>query len=239
MPADRLRDARTQIAAGQFSLTPDTQRAVLKRVDDLIEDVAAAERAMGRLPQPAVADAASRTAHLFYISGHGWRRYLAESAESARAGIEIGLALRDCIAPVLAQLSVAIDTSRTRVVKKADVTYTLTCSACDADAVTFSQTRTGPAAPVQLVVSSLSPVTVFRPIAGPRMHDLLALLDGGDASEVVKYMTVTQPAGCDACCPTCGGTYCKEHTAIEAQWSGSWHEATYATCPLGHEREIE
>lgn len=239
MPPDQLHDVHRQVESGAIAVPAGMQHAVLGRIDDFIEDIAGADRALAELPQPAIAAAAAHVAHLFYISGHGWKKYLSGSAESARAGIAIGLALRDSVAPVLTRLEAAIDISATRVVKRPGPAYALTCSVCGADAVTFSTTRTGPEAPQQLVVSSLSPVTVFRPIAGPRMGDLLALLDGGDATEVIKYMTVTQPAGCDACCPTCGGVYCKEHTAIEAQWAGSWHEATYATCPLGHEREVE
>ena len=238
MPAERLRDVRQQIESGQFSLTPDMQRAVLERLDDIIKDIEGANQAFEYTGKPDIPVAASHTAHLFYISGHGWRRFLAASAESARAGIAIGLAVRESVAPVLAQLAAAVDISRTRLVRHAHSSYTLTCAVCGGDAVTFAQSRTGPEAPEQVVVSSISPVTVFRSIAGPRMIDLLALLDGGNASEVIKYLAITQPAGCDACCPTCDGVYCKEHTAVEAQWTGSWHEATYATCPLGHEREI-
>lgn len=239
MPPDQMQDVRGQIESGALPVPAEMQRAILSRIDDLIADIDSADQALAYTGRPDPAEAAARAAHLFYISGHGWKKFLSGTAESARAGIVIGLALRERVAPVLAQLTASIVVSRTSVVKLSSTSYTLTCCACGADAVTFSTTRTGPEAPEQLVVSSLSPVTVFRPIAGPRMQDLLALLDGGDAAEVVKYMTVTQPAGCDAHCPTCGGVFCKEHTAIEAQWTGSWHEATYATCPLGHEREIE
>ena len=125
------------------------------------------------------------------------------------------------------------------IVRRDEPDFSLTCLVCGADAVTFRRSHVGAESPEQLVVSSLSPVTVFRPIAGPRMSDLIVLLDKGDAAAVIGHMIQTQPVGCDAWCPTCAGVYCKEHTAIEAQWSGSWHEATYATCPLGHEREIE
>ena len=241
MPPERLRDVRQQVESGQFALTPDMQRAVLERVDDIIKDIEAAELAFQYKGKPDLTDAASRTAHLFYISGHGWRRFLTASAESARAGIAIGLAVRDSVAPVLAQLVASVDVSKTTLVRRghtSDASYTLTCCVCGGDAVTFARTRTGPEAPEQVVLSSISPVTVFRSIAGPRMIDLLALLEGGNAGEVIKYLAITQPAGCDACCPMCEGVYCKAHTAVEAQWTGSWHEATYATCPLGHEREI-
>lgn len=238
MPSDPLRAIRLQVEGGQYSLTPDYHRAVLKRIDDMITGVDSADQAIEHLGRPDAPAAARYTANLFYISGHGWRRFLADSAESVRVGIAIGLALRSSLTSALEQLAAMIDVTRTTISRQGNG-VTLTCAVCDGDAVTFSVSRTGPEAPEQMVVSSLSPVTVFRTIAGPPMTDLLALMDGGDAAEVVKYLTVTQPAGCDACCPTCGGVYCKTHTAIEAQWTGSWHEATYATCPLGHEREIE
>ena len=239
MPADRLREARDQVVAGQFSLAADMQGAVLARIDDLVEDISAADRALERLPHSAVAEAAARLAHVFYISGHSWHRYLAESAASARAGNAIASALRKDVEPVVARLAQTLTASTVRVARRGEAHYALTCLACGADAVTFTRARMSAESPEQLVVSSLSPVTVFRSIAGPRMADLEALLERGDASVVVGYLKETQPAGCDACCPVCGGTYCKAHTAVEAQWSGSWHEATYATCPLGHERAIE
>ena len=71
------------------------------------------------------------------------------------------------------------------------------------------------------------------------MQDLVKLLEDGNATGVVDYLRVTQPGGCDAHCGQCNLVFCKDHYAVEAQWSGSWHEATYATCPLGHEREID
>lgn len=238
MSTDRLVETRAQIEAGRFRLTPDAQRAVLSRVDDLITAVGDADRALARHPQPAVGEAAAKTAYVYYLSGHGWKRFLSGD-DTVGAADAIQSAVSDSISLILPQLEHALSARTTSIVKRSESSWSLTCSACGGDAVSFTKSRTGPESPEQLVVSSLSPVTVFRPVAGPRMLDLIALLNAGNAADVVQYMKETQPAGCDACCPVCNRVYCREHTAVEAQWSGSWHEATYATCPLGHEREIE
>ena len=239
MPADRLREVRDQVAGGHYSLTPETQRAIVERVDGLVGAITAADRALAKVPDPAVAEAAAKTAHVFYISGHGWRRFLAETAEAARAGTEIESALRESISLMLPQLEHAFAGRTTAILKRSPQIWCLTCAVCGGEAVTFSRTRIGPDAPEQLVVSSVSPVTVFRPVSGPRMLDLIKLLEAGDAASLLKHMKETQAAGCDAYCQQCDRVYCKEHTAIEAQWTGSWHDATWATCALGHEREIE
>jgi hypothetical protein len=237
--ADGLRKVREQIESGQFTLTPDAQRAVLARTGDLIDAVEAAGRALSTVPLQTVPEAAAKIVYLFYLSGHGWRRLLAASAESASAGAAIQAALQASMSLLVPQLAHALATRTTALVKQGNATWSLTCAVCDGDAVTFTRTRTGPQAPEQLVTTSLSPVTEFRSITGPRMADLIALLEAGDVPTLVRHMVETQPAGCDAWCSTCSRVYCRDHTAIEAQWSGSWHEATYATCPLGHERVIE
>ena len=60
------------------------------------------------------------------------------------------------------------------------MTFGLTCAACATDAVTFTVTRGADGKAQQVVMSSDSPVTVFRSLAGPGMQDLLALLEAGD-----------------------------------------------------------
>lgn len=239
MPAEALRAVRDRIGAGEFGMDESMQQAVMARVDDFIEAITTTVRALAKLPQPSVTDAAAKMAYLFYASGHGWRRYLAESAASAAAGMAIGDAIKDTIAPILPILEQEIAARPAAQIVERDGTWAIPCAACGADAVTMARTRVSPALPEQLVVSSLSPVTVFRPVTGPRMDDLISMLKAGDAATVVRHICETQPGGCDARCPTCERVYCKAHYAIEAQWSGSWHEATYATCPLGHEHEID
>lgn len=240
MQADALRAVRQEIESGQFGLDATLQRAIVARVDDLADAIDAAERALGKLPQPEIAEAAARLAYLFYASGRGWRRYLAGSSAATEAGVRVRAAMQACADPVIASLAIALATRPALpVVRHSASTYALPCAACGADAVTLTRTRVSPTVPEQLVVSSLSPVTVFRPVAGPRMDDLIKLLDAGNCAAVIAHMRAAFPAGCDAHCAVCDRVYCKSHVAIEAQWSGSWHEATYVTCSLGHEAEIE
>ena len=239
MPADALRAVRDRIGAGEFGMDEKMQQAVAGRVDDLIESVTAAERALAKLPLPSVSDAAAKMAYLFYASGHGWRRYLAESSASAAAGIAIREAIQATITPILPILEQEIAARHSTGVMVRAGTWALPCAVCDSDAVSMTRTKVGPAEQEQLVITSLSPVTVFRPVTGPRMQDLIVLLDTSDVETIINYLRETQPGGCDAACPECRRLYCRTHYAIEAQWSGSWHEATYATCPLGHEHEID
>ena len=216
------------------------QRAIVARLDDLAEAIDAAERALGKLPQPDIAEAAAKLAYLFYASGRGWRRYLAESSAATSTGDRVRTAMQECADPVIASLATSLASRPALpVARHSAVIYALPCSVCGGDAVTLTKTRVSPTVAVQLVVSSLSPVTVFRPVAGPRMDDLLELLDAGNVVAIIRHMRETSAAGCDAYCAACNRLYCKAHVAIEAQWSGSWHEATYVTCPLGHEAEIE
>lgn len=240
MAAEPLRAVRDDLASGDSGLEPDMQKAFVARVNDLIEAIDSADRALSRLPHPSVADAAAKMAHLFYASGRGWRRYVAESPLSSERAEEIRTAVRSSAEPILSYLSRMLAQRETpRVTQRGDGAYGLPCAACGADAVTLSLTRPSPGLPQQLVVSSLSPVTVFRPMTGPRMADVIKLLDAGVVETVIHHLRETQPGGCDAWCSVCERLYCKTHFAIEAQWTGSWHEATYATCPLGHEHEID
>jgi hypothetical protein len=240
MPVDALVSIREDIASGTFGIDVDMRHAMLARVDDLAAAIEAAERALAKVPHPAVGEAAAKLAYLFYASGRGWRRYLSESAAASKAGEQVRIAMQTCADPVIALLAQELAAiPRGPVIKRSATVYALPCAVCGADAVTLTRTQVSPAVPEQLVMSSLSPVTVFRPVTGPRMSDLVTLLEHGDAAAVVRHMRATHPGGCDAYCATCERLYCKAHFAIEAQWSGSWHEATYVTCPLGHEAEIE
>jgi len=240
MSGTMLDAVRARLQSGELALQSDLQAAVAGRIDDLLDAIAASGRALSRVPQPDVPAAAAKLAYVFYISGHGWRRYLAESPEALAAGAVIQEALRADIAGIVHRLDAALTARKAAPISRRGATmFGLPCAACTGDAVTLTLTSTSPVAPEQLVVSSLSPVTVFRPVAGPRMRDVIPLLEAGDTLAVVKHLRETQPAGCDAYCDACARLYCREHYAIEAQWSGSWHEATFVTCPLGHEHEID
>lgn len=239
MPADELHRLRSEVESRHRITDAVIRQAVLGRIDDVVRDLVATDRALARLPHPDLPSAASSLAHVHYLTGHGWRRYLAE------AGVEIPFvdamteAVRRDSGAFAAQLAVAVRASAPALEHRDETSYGVRCAVCTADAITFTVTRTGPDAPLQLVMTSLSPVTVFRPMAGPRMDDLLVLLARGDAGVVIRHLLDTHPAGCDAYCAQCDRTYCRAHCAVEARWSGSWHESTFATCPVGHVREIE
>jgi hypothetical protein len=240
MAAEPLRAVRDDLASAEAGLDAEMQKSFVARVNDLIDAIDQADKALSRLPHPSVSEAAAKMAHLFYASGRGWRRYVAESPLSPGLAEELRTAVRSSAEPILGYLSRMLTQRETpRVTQRGDGAYGLPCAACGADAVVLSTTRATPGVPQQLVVSSLSPVTVFRPMTGPRMADVIALLDAGTVDTVVHHLRETQPGGCDAWCDSCNRLYCKTHFAIEAQWTGSWHEATYATCPLGHEHEID
>lgn len=218
MPGEALRAVRARVDSGEFALGADLQRAILSRIDDLMETIAVADRALAKLPNPGVAEAAAKLTYLFYMTGHGWRRYLAESSAATAAGAAIRESRDQDAADalrLLAQLLAARPAAP--VTRRDDGSWALPCAACFGDAVSCSVSRVSTTAPEQLVISSLSPVTVFRPVAGSRMKDLLDLLEAGDASAVVSLMRETLPAGCDAYCETCNRVYCKNHFAVEAR----------------------
>ena len=134
MAADALRVLRDDFN----STSPgdaNAVRAVLARVDDLIDAIEDADKALSRLPHPSMADAAAKMAHLFYVSGRGWRRYLAESPFGSRSD-EVRSAVIVSAAPVLEILSGMLQARDVpRVTQRGDGGYGLPCSACGADAV--------------------------------------------------------------------------------------------------------
>lgn len=237
--ADPLRDVRARITAGEFQLAPDAQEAVIARVDDLVSALDTARRALARLPRPDMATAAAKLAFVRYVTGHGWEQYAAANAASAAAAAIRSARDRAAAEPIELLRRYLAACAPAPVKRTGEGAYALPCALCDADAVTLTIQRVVSVGPEQMVVTSLSPVTVFRALAGPRMADLVAILDGGGVAAVVQHLRGTQPGGCDAWCAECDRIYCKTHYAVEAQWNGSWHEATFATCPLGHEHTID
>lgn len=240
MSTDALVHLRDRIAQGKIALGDDLQRAVIARVEELVEAVAAGHRAAARVPKPALAEAAAKLAHVRYLTGRGWRRYLADNPEAEVVADAIAAAVN----ADTRQLSSAVARgaqagAAAPVIRRSPDAFAIPCAVCGGEAVTLTVSKVNTAAGEQLVVSSVSPVTVFRSIAGPRMRDVLALLEAGDTAKVVTHLRTTQPGGCDAWCEACDRVYCRQHYAIEAQWNGSWHEGTFATCPLGHEHDID
>jgi hypothetical protein len=240
MASDALRDVRSAIAGGRYAVTDAMKDAILARLDEVIDQAGIAERALAKLPRPDIPECAARLARVRYLTGSGWRRYLRDSDAGAAAGaaieVAMGTAFADAEAVVRRALSAPADDA---IVVRSPDTFAVPCAICGADAITLARTRVSAAVQEQLVITSLSPVTVFRPVSGARMNDLIALLEAGSASAVVRHLRETHPGGCDAWCVDCDRVFCKDHYAIEAQWTGSWHEATYATCALGHVHTID
>ncbi|MEK7877987.1 MAG: hypothetical protein AAB325_17570 [Pseudomonadota bacterium] len=116
--------------------------------------------------------------------------------------------------------------------KNAD-SYTLPCAACGADAVRY-EWKDG-----KIGFETLSPVNPRKSLADDSADKVRRMLEDGKMRESAEFIDSTAGAGCAQYCPDCGRVYCKDHLAVEAEWSGSWHSATYATCPLGHRREFE
>lgn len=240
MAIDALVRLRDGIRRGEFTLGDELRHAVIARVEELIAAVEAGDRAAARVPKPAVPEAAARLAHVWYLTGRGWRRYLTENP-----GAEV---VADAIAAAVSTdtRQLASDVARgaaagaaAPIIRRSSEAFAIPCAVCGGEAVTLTISKVGPADADQLVVSSVSPVTVFRSIAGPRMRDVLALLGQSDTVKLVTHLRETQPGGCDAWCEPCDRVYCRQHYAIEAQWNGSWHIGTFATCPLGHEHAID
>ena len=86
---------------------------------------------------------------------------------------------------------------------------------------------------------NLSPVNKAVSMNSERSFQARALLEAGKGSELVALLGGQARPGFVQYCPECQRVYCKDHVAVEASWSGSWHESTNATCPLGHRREFE
>lgn len=235
----QLHFVRMRIETGSAIADATARQAAMARIDDLCADIEAADRALARLPRPDLDEAARHLAHVHYLMGQSWRRNLSGvTSDASLIGAMVHAVAFDT-ERLRDQLGAGIRASVPALTRRTDDAFGLSCAVCPADAVHFSITRTATGAPQQVVMTSLSPVTVFRPVAGPRMHDLLALLEAADGAAVVRHLVEVHPGGCDAHCPACDRPFCRTHSAIEAQWSGSWHEATYATCPLGHQRTID
>ena len=79
-----MQDVRGQIESGALPVPAEMQRAILSRIDDLIADIDSADQALGYTGRPDPAEAAARAAHLFYISGHGWKKFLCSRASGGQ-----------------------------------------------------------------------------------------------------------------------------------------------------------
>lgn len=231
-PAPALTELRGKFAKGPKPLSAEASKAVAERVNDLIEALTAARAALAEDGPAALDQAASKLVYCHWASGSAWRRYLIELNEFEVAE-KISAALADDVRPIAGEVARRLAVHSALAFTRRNGGGALACAVCGRDAVTFSAIELG------MRCSTLSPINAGPECRGELALRLAALLDAGDARAVVELLTGPDGPGCDAYCPECDRVYCKDHYAVETIWSGSWHEATNATCPISHPREFE
>jgi hypothetical protein len=221
------------VAAGSISLSAELAKAVQERINDLIMALTEAQSVLSAGAAGALNVAAKKIVYCRWITGHGWRRYLANFGAVANVGKQIDEALAKDVGPLVQEIARLLTVQPPPALVRRDEGYALLCAACGESAVTF-QLKEG-------AVSANSISNVYRTTywKGETAQRLAELLAQGSARAVLAYLASPDRAGCPAYCPECDRVYCQEHYSVEETWSGSWHEASYATCPLGHEREFE
>lgn len=231
-PAPALTELRGKFAGGPKPLSAEASKAVAERVNDLIEALTAAHAALVGDAPGALDLVASRLVYCHWASGSAWRRYLIELNEFEVAE-KVSAALADDVRPIAGELARRLAADSALAITRRNGAGALACAVCGGDAVTFIAAEPG------MRCSTLSPINAGPECRGDLALRLAALLDAGDARAVVELLTGADGPGCDAYCPECDRVYCKDHYAVETIWSGSWHEATNATCPMSHPREFE
>ena len=208
-----------------------THKDIVKRIDDVRLGVAEAHAALVADGPGALDLAAARVARCRWATGSAWRRHLVEIGE-ADAGALVARALADDLAPIVAELARRLaPVASPTMIAAPDGAPALACDACGKPAMTFGTSKKG------VLCSTLSPVNTVALVDSGSATGLVEAIAARNASMVVHLLNTRD--GCHVYCPECDRVYCKEHYAIDAKWSGSWHEATEATCPLGHWREVE
>ncbi|HEY2825215.1 MAG TPA: hypothetical protein VGI83_06695, partial [Gemmatimonadales bacterium] len=205
---------------------------ILERLDDVRMALAEAHSALAAEVPDAVNVAAAKLARCRWITGAAWRRHLHEAGELDE-GTLLARAMAEDVGPIAAELERRLKDVTSPALVKNGTGPALACAACGKAAVAFATTPRG------VHCGTLSPVNHGPLYVDEAGATLTALIEAGDARAVLNFLSTEGGPGCDAWCPDCNRLYCKDHYAIEAKWSGSWHEATDATCPLGHWREIE
>ena len=207
------------------------RKEILDRIDDLRLGIVEAHAALVADLPNALDLAAGKLARCRWAAGSAWRRHLAEIGEPD-AGALIARALAEDIAPMAGELARRLAAVQSPRMISPDGAPALACDACDKAAMTFGVSAKG------VLCSTLSPVNTVALVEAVGAAELVEAIHARNGSGVIQFLT-TSGRGCHVYCDGCDRVYCKDHYAIEAKWSGSWHEATDATCPLGHYREIE
>jgi len=215
------------------SLPAEFAQAVQERIEELIGLLTEAHSALIGGGPGALGLAAKKIVDGRRLTGHAWRKYLAASTSAAKVGAQIKEAFQKDAEPLVNEITRLLAAQPTPTLVQREEAYVLMCAACGESAVTFRSEKGS------ICANSISNVYATTWWSGETGLRLAQLLAEGDARAVLDYLASPDRLHCPAYCPECDRVYCREHYAVDDEWSGSWYTAGYATCPLGHEREFE
>jgi hypothetical protein len=215
------------------SLPPEFAQGVEQRLDELIKELTQAHEFLVAGGAGALGAAANKIVRCRHLTGLEWRKHLAVSGSAAQVGVQIGKAFVKDVEPLVNVIARLLAAQPPPVLANRDGSFALMCAACGESAVTFRAQNGNVSANS---ISNVNSITVWDGEMGRRLAELL---EGDSARAVLDYLGSPECRACPAYCPECGRVYCREHYAVEEDWSDSWYTAGYATCPLGHQREFE
>lgn len=218
---------------GIYDISDGDRKGIKERVNELIALLMSAHDILRKSSPDALSVAAGKLATIHYITGIAWHEYLANADNSYRLMKKIDWALRTDALPVMKKVSRLLAAQPEPSFIKRNDAYILPCSACGSDAVNFLKEDDN------IRFNRLSPINVSSNIDGEQADRFQYLIENNTGQEAVDFLVSPGDLGFDNYCPVCRRVFCKAHFAVETEWSGSWHTATFATCPLGHQREIE
>jgi hypothetical protein len=215
------------------SLPAELAKSLQERIDDLILALTEAHSVLSAGAAEALNLSARKIVHCHWITGREWRKYLANFGAAANVGRQIDEAWENDACPLVSEIARLLALRPPAALVRMDEGYGLACAACGENAVTFRKEKGS------VQANNISNVNRNLYWSGEKAQRLIELLEQGSVQTVLDYLASPSGGGCPAFCPECARVYCREHYSVEEVWSGSWHEASYATCPLGHEREFE
>ena len=222
-----------RLEAGKYDVPTDERSGIVQRMREVMDLLGAAQNALRKSSPDALSIAARALANIHYVTGIAWRKHLAGMDMPYKVIENINEAFRSDARTIINATARLLAERPAPPMQKKVESYTLPCAACGADAVTY-EWKDG-----EISFQTLSPVNSCKSVGNNSAERLRAMLENGNMRESAEFLDSTAGAGCAHYCPDCGRVYCKAHLAIETEWSGSWHTATYATCPLGHRKEFE
>jgi len=222
-----------RIEAGSYDFPDSVRSGIGQRIREVIDLLGRAQDALRKGAPDALAIAAGSLATIRYITGIAWHKYLAEVDRSFKVTQRIDRALLSDERSIVNEIARLLAERSGPTVRTVADSYTLHCAACGIDAVTY-EWKDG-----EISYPTLSPVNTYGHVGDDSAERLRKLLEQGNVREAAELIDSKAGPGCAYYCPDCDRVYCKDHLAVETEWSGSWHTATYATCPLGHRKEFE